>query len=52
MGNHHNGHTEFFLELKHEVQNLRLNGDIESGRRFVAINRGGLQERAMAIKAL
>src|SRR5664280_488191 len=35
VGNDENGHTQFLLQSAHQVQNLRLDGDIERRRGFI-----------------
>jgi hypothetical protein len=43
------GHAELLLERLHELEDLRLDGDIEGGGGLVGDDDGGLQARAMAM---
>ena len=38
MRNEDIGQLVFFLQIHHQIQNLGLNGNIQSGNRFIAYN--------------
>ena len=42
MGNHDDGHAQFFLQALHQFQNLRLNGHVQRGGRLVGDQNIGL----------
>jgi hypothetical protein len=42
MGNEHVGEAKFFLKILQQVQNLRLDGYVQSGDRLIANNELGI----------